>query len=878
MSAGNGGANTSDAKIDTPSVIDPKVLQKQTKSVIGAEQAPTTRDQTPTDTDWKRLSTALGQPYDPTSVPLNKLREMREDPIIAFGLHYKRVPLVRANWHMDARDRNGPNAQVAAFMDAAWREIHARFMLQATLDYDFGYQALVKRFKLDTPNGVYIDENGQTQPIWNAGAIQPIMWRPFTTVEPEKVTPKFVTSGPRSGEFDGFEYEMSAAAQAAQAGSRGPRKSTMEVDVYHALWCTNERDGSFGSLYGRPLIRHAYRYWWSYWYRWAQYDRAFERMAIPPIVAYHPPGFFEDDDTGERISYQDIALNAAERLRSNAIAAVPSTMATSGLEEKGTTEREWKFEFLEVTGNPFQHFDDSFNYLDIRKLRALWIPEQAFVESTGGSGGRTVATQMAEIFTESQALKWDEEAAVINDYVLPQLLQLNFPEFVANGGKCRIIGHGFAQEDIDLLKQLIQLVGQADPASLGVDIREALRRLNVPLLTPEQQYNAQQQLINQGAASTPPAVNGGTSAVSVVSAQRLNGQTNGGSVPQPNPAGSSLTGFSDDYEQRMVYVQPGESIVLSASEDFIASLPSSMHFDDKALKALALQLRKLWLGQYRMLYPDFASYVNDFDINLSDDAGEFVAFADRSRTKKEAIKLANKLLNGWKHDSEGLEDLRKRSRAILEKMVKRATKLAQGKFNIDGTPDDDAVSSFLDSAVERLVNTTHDTVRDELHEFVVGRLRSGNTKEEIANEIRAHFDGFPEWKSSRVAHNETRDAVNATTLLTAEASKLKYVRMRDGEEFDKDCRERNGKLATIREAWKQLGKEHPFGTLGFEPIPRADFSVKYVEHLPTNGDGRRGYLDPETCTAYLMSDATEVEEKILLGVIADQLIEEHERG
>jgi hypothetical protein len=842
------------AKIDVPGAIDPKDAALIEKSIKGPEQVPTTRDATPAGTDWKRLSAQLGSPYDPTKVPLRKLREMREDPMIAFGLHYKIVPLVRANWHMDARDANGPNAQVAAFMDAAWRFIHARYMLQhAHGVLSFGYQALGKRFQLANPGGVYVDEGGNTQPVWSEGSILPVIWKPFAALEPEKVTPRFDDN---SGEFDGIDLELDLANRKKTSGVGGSRKksgnqNTQEIDVWHSLWATNERDFAFGSLYGKPLLRNAYRHWWSYWWRWQQYDRAFERLAVPPIVAYHPDGNWTDPETGEQIPYQTIALNAAEKLRSNAIAAVPSTLASSGLEEKGTVKREWEFEFLEPkNANVFDKFDSAFNYLDVMKLRSLWVPEQAFIEGEGGTSSRNVASQMAEVFIESQALLWDEIADHINRYILPQLLLINFPEFVANGGTCRIVGHGFAKEDLDLLKQIIQLIGQADPTSLGVDIREALRRLNIPLMSPEALTAQQAQLAR--AASQPPRVNGGRNGLSVVP---LNpGQTNGGSVPEPNAPGSSALGFADDNwngeEQRFVYVAPGEHITLSDTEDFLTDLPSSKHYSDKAMKALAVQMRKAWIAHYKALYPDFAEHLNQYTS---------MEFAD-SVPKKAAVKAANKLIREWEASSDAIERVTKRSKQIIAKMLKRSIKLEAKAINGKADLTQEALDNWMEGQVAKLIRNTHDTVKDELHTFLVPKIRDGLSPQEIAKGVREHFSDFPGWKASRVARSETRDVVNAGTLLTGEHNGLKWTRATDGEEFDQDCKDRNGKLLTIREAWKELTKEHSNGTLGFDLIPRADFSIKWVPEMPDDSD-RAAYFDDETGTAFvkLGADGPEVD-------------------
>ena len=72
--------------------------------------------------------------------------------------------------------------------------------------------------------------------------------------------------------------------------------------------------------------------------------------------------------------------------------------------------------------------------------------------------------------------------------------------------------------------------------------------------------------------------------------------------------------------------------------------------------------------------------------------------------------------------------------------------------------------------------------------------------------------------------------------------------------------DRNGQLFTIREAWKELRKEHPNGTLGFDLIPRANFSIQYVEAMPeTAPDDSVAYFDEDAETAFIVfnSDGTD---------------------
>jgi hypothetical protein len=479
-------------KIET-AAVDPQAAAKEKASILGAEQAPTFSEQSGAFTDWQRIRDNLGQPYDVESIPLRKLRQMRRDPMIGFGLHYTKVPLVRARWHVDARDKNGPNAQVAAFMDAAWRKIHARYIFQRTIAFDFGFSAMAKRFILENPGGYYIDPtvtdaNSQLKPVWDQGNVLPLTWKSFVALPPERVEPLFDDV---TGEFTGISETLptsttggSKSRRKGGAGNQNSQKNTREIDIYHALWGTNEKDSAFGSIYGWPLIAMAYRYWWSYWFRWAMADRAFERQAIPPLVAYHPVGLYRDDN-GETLPYWQVALEAAEQLRANSIAAVPSTLAsTASLDGTSSSLREWEFRFLEPTGENLKDLDTSFNYLDVMKLRSIFVPEQSLIEGQGGQSSRNVAEQFNDVAFESQGMRWDEIADEINRLIFPQILLQNFPDFVANGGTAKIVGQGFASEDVEFLKQVIQLIGQNDASLLGVDIREALSRLGMPLLTP----------------------------------------------------------------------------------------------------------------------------------------------------------------------------------------------------------------------------------------------------------------------------------------------------------------------------------------------------------------------------------------------------------
>jgi hypothetical protein len=123
-----------------------------------------------------------------------------------------------------------------------------------------------------------------------------------------------------------------------------------------------------------------------------------------------------------------------------------------------------------------------------------------------------------------------------------------------------------------------------------------------------------------------------------------------------------------------------------------------------------------------------------------------------------------------------------------------------------------------------------------------------------------------------VARSEIRDAVNAATLLNGEAAGVRYTRATDGTQFDKECADRHGKLFTVKEAWREIRKEHPYGTLGFKLVPRMNFSIETVSVLPS-GAGEdpdiTAWFDTSTDTAFMLMDQPEDDKAEFLRAVGE---------
>lgn len=567
--------------------VTPEEADRIRAAVTKKEQAPSSRIQSLFG-NWKEVSDQLGSPFEVERIPLSKLRQMRRDPMLGFGLSFIKTPHVRAKWFINAKDSNGPNAQIAAHLDHDLRRIYASFVIQNMNMLDFGFQAIAKRFEFRQPAGTYIeiDPNSgeQTQqPIWNQGNIQPVAWKPFVALRPEGVEPVWN----KKGEFDGITYSPSdvntALGVSTSGGGSGgsDQESQYKIDLYHSLWVTNERDASFGSVYGYPRLGYAYRYWWSYWFRWAIADRAFERKADPSVLVRYPEGYFVDPLTGLETSYQDYALEMGSRMRSGGVIALPSEPFEDA-NGRGTL-RQWDIDFTKDAVN-FEPFDKSFEYLDVQKLRSLFIPEQAFLEGKGGTSSRNVAAEMGNAFLESQAVLSSQIQDNINRYLIPQWLAVNYPEFAQNSGTAEIIVQGFADEDTEFMRQLVQLLGQqqagADEILKLVDLQKVLEDRGTPIVSWAEQQRRDQEIANQQQSQ-------GVGQVDAVPGEQV------GTVPTGN-------GFS--------YVQPREVIFLSDSDsEFVSSLPNTPHFASKEAKIAARDLHKSLTSFYASQYDRFIS-------------------------------------------------------------------------------------------------------------------------------------------------------------------------------------------------------------------------------------------------------------------------------
>jgi hypothetical protein len=817
--------------------VTPEEAAKIRSSVAAREQAPSTRLQA-SFVNWREAADQLGSPFAVEHIPVSKLRAMRRDPMLGFGLNFIKTPIVRAKWHASAKSNQGANAAIAAHLDHDLRRIYASLVLMDMNKLDFGFQAIAKRFELGTPAATYVEtdpDSGEQEekPVWSEGSVQPIRWKPFVSLAPEYVEP--IWTG--QGDFNGISFKLEDRAApggvvGASSGSGGNKE--FKIDVYHALWSTNERDQNFGSLFGYPRLGYAYRYWWSYWFRWAIADRAFEKKADPSIVVRHPDGEFLDERTGETTTFREYALLMGERLRSGSTIALPSQVYMGEVDGKPSTTPEWDIKFL-TDGVDFDPFDKSFEYLDVQKLRSLFIPEQAFLEGKGGTSSRNVAA-------ESQAVLATQFVEGVNRWVIPQWLAVNYPEFMADGGKAEIIMSGFADEDVEFTRQIIQMIGQQEEGAREiaklVDLERVLERAGTPIAElSEQQRRERLAEEAAAAAAAPPATTPAPGGVGVI------------------PTATGFTYINGPEERNVLYLS-------DTGTQFLEKLPPSPHYADSTIRGFARQLWTEYHDLYRDEYETLIGALENEELALTDDGVE-LAISDY-------IDRANEIISRLP-GSERWPNVIRRSIDIFDRIAQRASRIETRKANLSVQFNEDEWSEWRTPHVSDVAMTVSETTRMELRDFIAAKLNDGVADiADIAREAREHFSGFPGWKADRLVRTEVRDVYNAATLLSARAAGVATVQATDadGGDSDSDCVQRDGQLFEIDEALRE--REHPNGTLAWRILP-VELSIERVDEVPDAPEGAIGRFVKEDGTLYLSNDVSKEDERKFLLAVGDSL-------
>jgi hypothetical protein len=794
----------------------------------------------------------LGNPFSVRRVPFSVLRDMTTDPMIAFALYYTKIPLMRADYVMRCQD-----AQIAAAVDEAIRKINARVQNQICLKLSYGYQPMCKRFKLGPLRGFYRDPRGEDPerdiPVWDSD-IPALLWDDPQVLAPDHCMPRWNDAG----EFAGFTYSLVPLPNPAQAGITElygyQTIPGYTIPPEFAVWPTNEVDESQGSLYGRARTTRAYRYFWSYWYRWALADRIFESSADPVKIVYYPTDVSEAIDPNDpdpanptALSLQRRALELGAQARQGSTLALPGDFMRDESTGRSTTVRKWEIKYLENTAD-FTALDHTFSMLDGLKFRAMFLPEEAFVQpGQGARSARNVATQLGELYQESTVLLAAENDDEINKHFIPQFIAANFPDRADT--PCFKDSSGFGQKDTEVLKQVLQLVGQVKGEVLPVDIREVLREMGLPLMSEQQQRQQEEQIAKEAAASQPPQT----------PPQRIGMQGYNSSV-EKTPQGLS------------VYVQGPERIDLSTSnQGFLSDLPDAPAYKDPAVRSSMIKLRKLFLDRYEAQVASFAQHLRGLTtLRLAQQAtaqpqtsqSPQQTPAPQGLSAEGAVGVAATVVAGWVA-VQAVDGTAGVVKDLLYGVALRAGTSELRRANLHAAVDPVALDAWAKRRSQFVIGSVDKTLQGEMTTFLTDQLQRDTDPESVAEAAGERFSSTPRTHADRVVLAETLPAYNLGALTALRDAGVAQVQASDAsggrdQLTDSKCKEMNGVVMTVEQALVASQDEHPAGTLFWTPLSTDDLQVLVVSALPGSIDSTLlAHYDADHERLYVLEAATD---------------------
>lgn len=833
---------------------------------------PTIRQRTQSEIiDLSLLRHHLGNPFSTRWIPFEQLREMTTDLMLAFGWWMTVTPIARAEWFCSS-----PDAQLAAAVDEALRPVIASYMMTCANSLWYGAQPGVKRFKLGRLSGTYRDPTASDPdkdiPVWTSSA-DALLWKAPAALNPSHCLPQWNDDG----EMIGYKFSQTPIPH-FDLISAASAYGYMTIPGHfigpdYALWVVNEQELQFGSVFGSARTKRAYPYWWSYWYRWRLADRSYENLADPPKIVYYPVEFdeFIDQDDSSSTPVADNARNRAlalgEQTRSGATLALPGEFA-EGADGKSTGHRKWEIDYLQAKVN-FNELDASSKLLDVMKLRAWFIPEQSMIEGTGsrtsggsggGTGGARMATQLGQIYEESQQLLVTQYDEVINTHLIPQFIAANFPEKI--GTPCRKVSRSLGVLDEQIRTQVLTLIGQVRGEVLPVDIRKLLEQMNLPLLNEEQMKREIQQISELAAIMQPPE-------------------------QQPEKVGTQ--GYNAGVmktQKGNFYYQAPERIVLAESDGFMNSLPDTPHYRDVGVRSALVRLRRVFLDRYEEQYRSFADFLGaQPTLHLAQQNGSKKQSGldeQQARTSAAAIVgawAASRAPGAPGHASQVALD-----GGVGQKMGELVGKIALsgGTAALKGARLDaeefgaGVLQPWVQDRVKFALDSIDSTVREEAQNWLAARLRETVDPSTVSEAAKDHFSDFPSTHADRVARTESAQAFNRGTLDALHLAGVAQVQAHDASDgsdhlTDAECQAMNGRVMSVEEA-KEL-RDHPNGTRYFTPLSTERLSVERVSELPSHlaQDGLNVAYDEARETLYLTEQIDEDLERTVLLTLGSQL-------
>lgn len=794
------------------------------RAAASADQGPSDQGRLLNAQTFGHLLNNVIDPQDPTNVSFPFLRRMRRHHGVAFAMHLIRTPHIKTSFYFEAE-----LAQVAAFADNLIRPIYGGLMLTILRMLDYGYSPAAQNREVVFPAWTYM-EDGQVKKVWSNNVVGALIPKPLVPLRPESCRLSYDQQGRWSGIL--WDSAYSGKGNFFLGGINEP-----QIDLLHSVWATHDYEAEDGSPYGHARMALCAPIFHMYRWLWTLMGRAFENNADPgPTV-----GFPEDDGQVPEgdLTNQETALLIGKRKRSGSHIAIPSKPYSNYANDRTTAVPQWFIEYVK-NETDFHSMQAFLGYLDAMIFRALLIPEQSAINSSGSSSSRNVVKNLSSQRDTSQIVLMQQIMdGVIMDQIVRPAMAMNMPWYE---GRLEMKTLGFGQDDEDIVRQIFQLVGQQDYKTFGIDLRRLADSKGFPMIG-DKEFVAELQRRQDQAAQI----------------------ATGGQPPpvQPTQGRRALvtqTGFADaDGNAQMMYVQVNDPLDLAstADGDFVVSLPQTETWQEPGVVDAARTLRNKSETFLSWAYRDAAIFVSKREVFLHLDE---VDLADEGRIKS----AVGHLVSLWTPDPDKVSGYLSSVRRALGRAYDRtaSSHLRRLRSSARVSQLDQTAAQWLDEQGARLVTGVMQTTRDQLASFMADRVADGKTTKEIANDIRSHFASFPDDRATTIARTEIGSAYLHATVTTGIAAGVKKVQLLDGT--GDECRERNGRIIDIQDAYKEQ-LSHPNCQLRAVLLPNAPDQLE-VERTTLDGEHLARY-DEDAHVVLLSSDLTpEQETEFLLAL------------
>jgi len=357
-------------------------------------------------------------------------KTMRRYPMCWLGLQFLKLGLADVPFTI-----TGNNQEAVATATIVMRKIWKKLVREATECLDYGFKAFEIRYR--------------------PGEIT------YTSEEKENKFKGILFKQPKG--LDGETIRILIEKDGSLRGFRqviGLEQIDVLTEDRKCLLFTHNLES--GQYYGMSALEPAYPFWYDANLNRRFHMRWLERKGTGFFKGIYPVGT-SITENGERDN-QDVMLDILDNMVEGNVIAIPSQRDEHG-------QLMWDVAFLNDSDKT-DPFIARAKYIDEMILKALVIPEKALTQ--GEVGARASIEAFQDMFLQRKQAILDEIVSVINNYLLPHFVELNYGKNV----ELEIVAGRMSDATTEISAKIIQKLVEMD--KVKVDKQWLVDRTGIP--------------------------------------------------------------------------------------------------------------------------------------------------------------------------------------------------------------------------------------------------------------------------------------------------------------------------------------------------------------------------------------------------------------